>query len=146
MDHFKIVGSSQDLRRMLFEQINRLNTHLTAEQGCEASAKDIQAELKELGVETAYACKWDGCYIFSLAGERRYLRQEVSFFKHPVWTNRYTRFALFCFLAIMPVSVIHQIVPSIWTATIGIFLCVAALVLSFIAYRTDKPEQEQTPC
>lgn len=56
-------------------------------------------------------------------------------FKHPMWTNKLARSALFCILAYVPLSIVGTIFPSwglVW-AFIAIMLGIAAFVLAQVA-------------
>lgn len=61
-------------------------------------------------------------------------------FKHPAWINKWSRSAIICLLALLPVSIIQQIWPTWGIAALGIILCGAALVLMLVAMRSARPE------
>lgn len=63
--------------------------------------------------------------------------------KHPVWTNKYSRFAIICALLMLPLSIIHNLFQSLWPLwfSIGGLLGLTMLVLVLLLVRKATKEQ-----
>lgn len=65
-------------------------------------------------------------------------------FKHPVWLNKYSRSALLCLLALLPVVVLIAVLPGLdfILVRLACILMIAALVLVYIVYRQSRRESK----
>jgi hypothetical protein len=72
----------------------------------------------------------------------------AELFKHPMWTNKLARSALFCLLALLPLSIIVEFFPSFRLVfnLVAILLCTAFYILMFIiARRNIMPDRDGKP-
>lgn len=71
---------------------------------------------------------------------------KAYFFTHPMWTNKLARTALFCILALLPLSVVNDIFNALWPLWVSLagLTGVTALVLVCIALYRITSEQLAT--
>ena len=68
--------------------------------------------------------------------------QEQNPFETKAWKNKWSRLAILCLLALLPIGILWEIFQIWWLSAAGMVLCGITLVLTIIAACTAKPEDD----